>query len=243
MIVSNEARNARGMKVAVSSSSFARPLAAGELTQLEWLERCASELTADGVIFAREHFPRTDAEYVAQLKKVAVDLGLVPLALDAGRLLDPDAAPLDDVFALAASLGVLFVLTRLPAPGDVPPAAFMAGTIAAKAAAREAKRMNITILAAPAAGTLGSDVAGVKHFLKDVDSAWLRLAVAGDFDQSALSARDRALVVLVAEGQVPATLEEGARSWFALEGAVDVARVAALRDAAAKKTLAGANAF
>jgi hypothetical protein len=243
MIVSNEARNARGMKVAVSSSSFARPLAAGELTQLEWLERCASELAADGVIFAREHFPRTDAEYVAQLKKVAIDLGLVPLALDAGGLLDPDGAAFDEVFALAAGLGVLFVLTRLPASGDVPPAAFMAGTIAAKAAAREAKRVNVTILATTAPGTLGSDVAEVKHFLKDVDSAWLRLAVPGNFDQAGLGGRDRALVVLLAERQTPETLAEDARSWFALEGTVDVARVAALRDAAAKKTLAGANAF
>jgi len=53
------------MKVAVSSSPFGALLAAGQTTQLEWLERCGTELALDGVVFAREHFPRTDAEYVA----------------------------------------------------------------------------------------------------------------------------------------------------------------------------------
>ena len=101
MVAARFARNARLMKLAVSSSSFAEPLASGELTQLEWLERCASGLAADGVIFGREHFPRTDPEYVAQLKKVAVDLGLVPVALDAGSLFE-NAAAASDVFALAA---------------------------------------------------------------------------------------------------------------------------------------------
>jgi sugar phosphate isomerase/epimerase len=229
------------MKVAVSSSSFARPLAAGELTQLEWLERCASDLGVDGVVFAREHFPRTDAEYVAQVKKVTVDLGLVPVALDAGGLLDPDGPNVGDVLALAAGLGVLFVLTRLPAPGDVPPATFVAAVIAAKAAVREAKRVNVTILASAAPGTIGSDIAGVKHFLKDVDSAWLRLAVAGDLESGSLGARDRALVVFV--GEADAAFEEGARPWLVLEGPADTQRVRTLRAAAAKKTLDGTNAF
>jgi hypothetical protein len=229
------------MKVAVSSSSFAQPLAAGELTQLEWLERCASDLAADGVIFAREHFPRTDAEYVAQVKKVTVDVGLVPVALDAGGLLDPDGPSVDDVFALAAGLGVLFVLTRLPASGDVPPATFVAAVSAAKAAVREAKRVNVTILAAPAAGTIGADIAGVKHFLKDVDSAWLRLAVPGDLESGILGARDRALVAFVGDADV-ATFAEDARPWLVLEGPADAERVRRLRESAAKRTLVGTNA-
>jgi len=55
------------MRIAVSSSTFRRPLAAGELTQLEWLERCASQLDADGVLADLADFPRTDLEYTAQL--------------------------------------------------------------------------------------------------------------------------------------------------------------------------------
>src|SRR5579862_7300506 len=69
------------MKLAVSSTSFADDFAGGALTQLEWLDLCAAELEADGVVFELRHFPRTDAEYVAQLKKMAVDLGLTVAAL------------------------------------------------------------------------------------------------------------------------------------------------------------------
>jgi len=230
------------MKVAVSSSSFAEPLASGELTQLEWLERCACDLAADGVIFDREHFPRTDAEYVAQLKKVAVDLGLVPVALDAGRLFEPDAA-IGDIFKLATGLGVLFVLARLPAPGDVPPATFVAGVSAAKSAVREAKRENITILAVPAAGTIATNLAELRHFVKDVDSAWLRFALRAGAEPDSLGTRERALVVFVPDADVfsVAAIDEGARPWLALEGAADRAHVASLRAAAAKKTLAVAN--
>src|ERR1700722_3192204 len=60
------------MRIAVSRSTFRRPLAADGLTQLEWLERCASELDADGVLADLADFPRTDTEYTAQLRKVAV---------------------------------------------------------------------------------------------------------------------------------------------------------------------------
>ncbi len=55
------------MKIACSSGAFAGPLAAGSLSQLEWLDACANELEVDGVVFAADHFPRTDAEYLAQL--------------------------------------------------------------------------------------------------------------------------------------------------------------------------------
>jgi len=56
-------------------------LARGELTQLEWLDLCASELDLDGVLFDTRHFARTDADYLAQLKKTAVDLGLTVTGL------------------------------------------------------------------------------------------------------------------------------------------------------------------
>ncbi len=74
----------------MASSSFAALLRRGSLTHLEWLELCASRLDADGVVFAQADFPRTDGEYAAQVKKVAVDLGIVPLALEVPGLLDPD---------------------------------------------------------------------------------------------------------------------------------------------------------
>ena len=233
------------MKVAISSGSFAGQLGAGDLTQLEWLERSASGLTADGVVFAGAHFPRTDPQYVAQLRKVAVDLGLVPLAVDEPRLLSPQFSDDDRraALALGAELGALFVLTVLPPPGDVPPAAFVAAVGAAKAAVSAAKAANVTLLVAPAAGTLAEDVPALAHFRKDVDSAWLRYALPAGADRSTWGARDRVLLVSVdpaADLDALAEIDEAARPWLLLVGNVTAERVAALRRAAAKKTLATA---
>lgn len=249
-------RSGAAMKLACSSSSFARPLAAGELTQLEWLERCASELRLDGVVFDATHFPRTDSEYVAQLKKIAIDLGLVPVALEGSGVLDPGTADEARTAAvdLAASLGAAFLLTRLPAPGEVPPATFVACVSAAKDTVKAAKRVNVTLLIAPAPGTLGSDAAELRHLVKDVDSAWLRYAApVADFDRGPLGPRDRILLATVGpevDADRAADVEESARPWLLLEGtpggepfAALGERIGALRRAAAKKTLAGASVF
>lgn len=236
------------MKVAISSASFALALAAGDVTQLEWLESCASRLGADGIVFAHEHFPRTDAEYVAQLKKVAVDLGLVPLAVDEPGLFAPRLTAAERLAAIevAAGLGAQFVLTVLPVPGDVPPAAFVAAVSAAKEAVKVAKAVNLTLLVGAAAGTLAEDVPALRHFRKDVDSAWLRYALPAGADRSALGAKDRALLVTVDPADDPdalAEVEESARPWLLLRGAVSAERLSALRRAAAKKTLAIAGVF
>jgi sugar phosphate isomerase/epimerase len=230
------------MKVAITSASFDRRLAAGELTQLEWLEGCASALGADGIVFERAHFPRTDAEYVAQLKKIAIDLGLAPLAVAEPLLLSPQTAAGErrGALELAAGLGALFVLTALPAPGDVPPAAFVAAVGAAKAAIQTAKAVNVTILAAVAPGTLAADVPSLRHFVKDVDSAWLRYALPAGIDRSGLGTRDRTLVVTVdatADLDDIAEIDESARPWLVLTGAVSAQRIDDLRRAAARKLL------
>jgi sugar phosphate isomerase/epimerase len=232
------------MKVAISSASSAGALAAGDLTQLEWLEQCASRLGADGVIFDRSHFPRTDPEYLAQLKKISVDLGLVPLAIEAPSLFAPSTeTDQTDAIALAAALGVLFVLTVLPAPGEIPPATFVAAVTAAKVAARAAKAANITLLIGIAPGTLGDDVSGLRHFHKDVDSAWLWYALPAGADRGAFNARERALVVTIEPGDdldALAEVDGRARPWLLLRGSVGAERVAALRRAVARKTLAAA---
>jgi len=238
------------VRIAVSSSTFRRPLAAGELTQLEWLERCASALGVDGVLADVMDFPRRDAEYVAQLRKVAIDLGLVPFGLDAAGLLEPTgAAAREDALALAGGFGASVIRTALPAPGEVPPATFAEVMGVAKAFARDAKAANVTVIVAPAPGTLGEDLAGVKHLLKDVDSAWLRAcpsallddqgpkdrypayAATPADDPAAVAARaGRAWVIL----DVPA----GDRPWDGLAGAV-----AALRRADAQRVLAAGREF
>jgi len=234
------------MKVAISSVSFAPQLAAGDLTQLEWLERSAGALGADGAVFARSHFARTDSEYLAQLRKVCIDVGLVPLGIDEPRLFDA-AIPAEERLAaidLAAGIGALFALGTLPERGPVPPATFVAAVGAAKAAVRAAKAANITLLACAAPGTLGEDLAGLRHFRKDVDSAWLCYALAAGTDRRAAGSRDRELLVTVdpdADLDELAEIDEAARPWLLLSGPVDRARVDAVRVAAARKLLGTAD--
>jgi hypothetical protein len=229
--------------VAISSASFQARLGAAELTQLEWLESCASQLGADGVVFEQAHFARTDAEYVAQVKKVSVDLGLVPVAVSTPSLFDSTVAEADRLTAidLAAGLGALFVLAELPEPGAVPPATFVATVSAAKAAVKAAKRVNVTLLARTAPGTLAEDAGSLRHFLKDVDSAWLRFALPAGADRTALGTRDRILLVTLEPGADPTRvieIEDSARPWLLLAGDVDATRVAAVRAAAARVRLA-----
>ncbi|HEV3086250.1 MAG TPA: hypothetical protein VGX96_03410 [Candidatus Elarobacter sp.] len=232
------------MRIAVSSSTFRRPLSAGELTQLEWVERCASVLGADGVLADVADFPRTDAEYVAQLRKVAVDLGLVPLGLDAAGLIDPAAASRDEVLGLACGFGAMFVRTTLPAPGEVPPATFVETVAAAKALSRAAKQVNVTILVAPAPGTIGEDLAGVKHLIKDVDSAWLRACPSALIDPASIGPKDRYPAFAATSADDPAAVARSAsRSWVILDAAASDpwaaagSAIAALRDAEAERRL------
>ena len=209
------------MKIAVGSSSFSALLRGGALTQLEWLEACASRLDVDGVVFALADFPRTDAEYAAQVKKIAVDLGLVPVALDAPGLLDPDRSEDERAaaVALAGALGTALVRVTAGPPGDVPPQTHVRTVAVAKALAKAAKAVNITLVIAPVAGTLVAEIASAKHLLKDVDSAWLRYDVAAGVPERAiLGSRDRVLMERFPTGTDLAGAIPSRRGWNLIEG-------------------------
>jgi hypothetical protein len=164
--------NEPAMKVACSSASFERALADGALTQLEWLDLCANELEVDGVVFESLHFPRGDDEYLAQLKKLAVDLGLTVAGFGADDALAGEA---ERRIATAAALGAPLVVARAVAASDDPTAwsAFVDG---ARAAAAEGKRRNVTVAVRNAPGTLCAGASDLTRLAKDVDSAWLRFA-------------------------------------------------------------------
>lgn len=164
------------MKIACSSASFASALRAGTLTHLEWLDACANELEVDGIVFGAGELPRDDAEYLAQLKKLAVDLGLGVAAVDADATLDGEAERWLDI---AATLGAPLVMGRAPATRD-DPTAWGAFTDCVRHAAGVAKRRNVTLALRNAPGTLCASVADCKRLVKDVDSAWLRYALASD---------------------------------------------------------------
>lgn len=213
---------------------------------MEWLERCASSLDVDGVLAGVADFPRTDGEYSAQLRKIAVDLGLVPLGLDTAGLFERDAAS-DSVLALATGFGALVVRSALPAPGELPPATYVETVATAKQLGRAAKAANVTLLVPPAPATLGADFAAVKRLIKDADSAWIRICpsfadapMAGPKDRfpavSATASDDATSVVLQARHSwVLLDAPADDRPWEALAAAID-----ALREAEAKQRLMGA---
>jgi hypothetical protein len=240
-------KNAAPVRIAVSSSSFREPLEARALTQLEWIERCATLLDADGLLFDTAHFPRTDAEYAAQLRKVTIDLGMVPFGLDCSTLLEPAAAAdaRDTVLTLAAGLGTAVIRTVLPAPGPVPPATFAETVGAAKALSRAAKAINVTVLLATAPGTLGADLAAVKHLLKDVDSAWLRACPNALVDDAALGGKDRyPAFVATPEDDPRLVVARRSGAWVILDAPPDERpwepvgkAIAALRKAEAERRL------
>ena len=175
------------MKIACSSASFAEPIAAGRLTQLEWLDVCANELELDGVVLGVAQFARTDDEYLAQLKKTATDLGLTIAACAD----DAAIGNVEPVLAIALALGAPLVVTSTPAAGD-DPAAWGRLVDDLKFAASAAKRANVTLALRPVANTFCASGVDIKRVAKDVDSAWLRVA----FDTSVLAGDDTASALL-----------------------------------------------
>jgi len=161
------------VKIAISSSAFAHAIAASAMTQLEWLDACANELEADAVVFEAAHFPRTDDEYLAQLKKLAVDLGLAVAAVSAGDLFEAGG---DRWLDVAERLGAPLAIAPAPRPTD-DPGAWGAFADCLKARSRDAKRRNVTLALPNVANTLCASSADLRRIAKDVDSAWLRYAL------------------------------------------------------------------
>lgn len=144
-------------------------LTRGELTQLEWLDLCASELELDGVLFDMRHFARSDADYLAQLKKTATDLGLTV----AGLATEPPAG--ESALEIASVLGAPLVVLGAPPHSD-DPAAWNALVAALRPVVASAKRLNVTLAIRNAPASLCASTADCKQLAKDVDSAWLRFA-------------------------------------------------------------------
>jgi sugar phosphate isomerase/epimerase len=170
------------MRLALSSRSFARAIERGALTQLEWLDVCSAEPAVDGVDLGIEHFPRRDAEYLAQIKKLCVDRGLsvagVNTALEIGSGdVDPQVAALVATLDAAGALGAPLVRFACGTVTGSPGIAWRELIRALKAVSEHAKHVNVALALMPLAGTLVPDDAAVRRALKECDSAWLRLAL------------------------------------------------------------------
>ena len=159
------------MKVATSSSAFGRAFDAGDLTQLEFLEAAAREIGADGVVLDDRHFPRTDDDYLAQVKKTAADVGLTIAALASDAFFTAQADAMHAVLARAAAIGAPLVSGRL---GSETALSWSDQLGKLAAASARAKAINVTLALRNAPGTFAATSHDCKRAAKETDSAWLR---------------------------------------------------------------------
>jgi sugar phosphate isomerase/epimerase len=191
------------MKFAYASSAFHQALTAGDLTQLEFIDAVARETLLDGVMLDDRHFPRTDGDYLAQVKKMAADLGLTIAALtsDAFFVADEDAmrAALDRALTLGAPLlaGRLGAETALTWSEQL----HKLGT-----ASSLAKTANVTLAVRNARGTFAATEHACKRVSKETDSAWLRYGLepaAFDAASDVASLREKTVLLWVAAREEP----------------------------------------
>ena len=161
------------MRLALSTTAFARALARNDLTQLELLDACAGELHADGVVLDAAQFPRRDADYLAQVKKFCADLALTIAAVRDDAL----TASGGDALVLASQLGAPYVLTRMPERGNDPVMRWNEALGIIARAASEAKRLNVTLAVRNVPGSLAADAFEMGRLRKESDTAWLCFAI------------------------------------------------------------------
>jgi sugar phosphate isomerase/epimerase len=162
------------MKLAVASSAFHRSLESGELTQLEFLDLCARDLACDGVVLDVRHFPRTDGDYLAQVKKMAADRGLGIAALADAGFFAADETAMRSSLERAVALGAPLLASPLPLEthGSWIEQLERIGT-----ATSLAKRANVTLALRNAPGTFAATAHDCKRVSKEADSAWLRFGL------------------------------------------------------------------
>jgi len=160
------------MKLACASSSLHRDIEGGELTQLEFLDLCARELACDGVVLDVRHFPRTDHDYLAQVKKMATDRGLSIAALADATFFSSTRDQMSNVLGQAVELGAPLVAGPLAREIDCSWSEQLARLAVATALA---KTCNVTLAVRNAEQTFAASAHDCKRVAKEADSAWLRL--------------------------------------------------------------------
>ena len=170
------------MQLCCSTSSYQRTIAAGGLTQLEWVDRCA-HLPVDGVEFDARFFPRTDDDYLAQLKKLCADRCLTVASATASVSLGGD--DVDSVLETflpwidrALALGAPLLRFESGLASGSPGIAWREFVRGLKVACAHAKSRNVTLaVQAGASGALVASPGEVRRALKECDSAWLRVSM------------------------------------------------------------------
>lgn len=159
------------VKLAAASSALHRTIDRGDLTQLEFLDLCAQALAADGAVLDLRHFPRTDDEYLAQVKKMAADRGLTIAAISDAAFFGSPQERMLETLRIAVAVGSPLVASPLAAETAWPWSEQLA---ALGIATSLAKTQNVTLAVRNAPGTFAATTHDCKRVAKETDSAWLR---------------------------------------------------------------------
>jgi hypothetical protein len=159
------------MKLACADGAFHRQIERGELTQLEFLDLCARELACDGVVLDMRHFPRTDDDYLAQVKKMATDRGLSIAALADATFFSGAQPQMERVIVQAVALGAPLIAAPLARETEF---AWTDQLERLGTATSLAKRNNVTLALRNAPQTFAATTHDCKRVAKEGDSAWLR---------------------------------------------------------------------
>lgn len=159
------------MKLACASASLHRDIESGELTQLEFVDLCARELACDGVVLDVRHFPRLDDDYLAQVKKMAVDRGLSIAALADAAFFASTREHMTGVLEHALATGAPLVAAPLARETDESWSNQLAQLGVATSLA---KALNVTLAVRNHPNTFAASTHDLKRVAKEADSAWLR---------------------------------------------------------------------
>jgi hypothetical protein len=159
------------MKIACAAGAFAQLIERGGLTQLEFVDLCAREFACDGIVFDVRQFPRTDDDYLAQLKKMAVDWGLTVAGIWDRAFFSAHSEAMLETLRLAVVLGAPLVAAPLAGEHFMP---WSSQLERLGAASGLAKQLNVTLALRNAPDSYASTTHDCKRVAKETDSAWLR---------------------------------------------------------------------
>ena len=222
------------MKLACTSKAFASALDRGDLTQLEVIDLTSRELGVDGIVLDVRHFPRTDDDYLAQVKKMAADLGLTIAALESDDLFTAGAGAARASLTIAARIGAPLVAAPL---GSETALAWSTQLAHLSEAAADAKSLNITLALRNAPGTFAASAYDCKRALKETDSAWLRLGLEPASFDAASDASSLAGRTVLLWSEIDAPPEPLLASWAAYGGFVALTASGAFERAEMKNAI------
>lgn len=159
------------MKIACAGNALAQQIERGGLTQLEFVDLCARECACDGIVLDVRQFPRTDDDYLAQLKKMAVDWGLSVAALWDAAFFRTQSDAMLETLRLAVVLGAPVIAAPLAGETE---SAWSEQLERLGVATALAKQLNVTLALRNAPGTYAATTHDCQRVTKETDSAWLR---------------------------------------------------------------------